>query len=116
MNAEKEYVCAYKYCLHHGQKVKSSESVVINKKHYHWDCAVTKQEIKDCVDEYMNYIEDKTKYPIVTRIINTLVFKNRVPTDFILKNIKLSKQYYIGKPVQILYGLKKLFWEKEFRL
>ena len=32
---EREYVCAYKYCLHHGQKVKASESVVINKKHYH---------------------------------------------------------------------------------
>ena len=51
--ADKEYVCAYKHCLHHGERVKSSESVVINKKHYHWDCAGMKQEIQDCVNTYM---------------------------------------------------------------
>lgn len=113
--ADKEYVCAYKYCLHHGEKVKSSESVVINKRHYHWDCAAMKQEIKDCVDIYMECIEDKTQYPIAVRTINTLVFKNKIPVDFILKNIKSSKNYYSDKPVQILYGLRKLFWEKEFR-
>lgn len=115
MSTEKEYVCAYKYCLHHGQKVKSSESVVINKKHYHWDCAAIKQEIKECVDTYMSYIEDQTQYPMVTRIINTLVFKSKVPVDFILKKIQLNKQYYTDKPAQILYGLRKLFWEKEFK-
>lgn len=113
--ADKEYVCAYnKYCLHHGEKVKASEAVVINNKHYHWDCAAMKQEIKDCVDAYMECIEDKTQYPIVVRTINTLVFKNEVPTDFILKKIKASKSYYANKPVYVLYGLRKLFWEKEF--
>lgn len=113
--ADKEYTCAYKYCLHHGEKVKSSESVVINRKHYHWDCAAKKQEIQDCVATYMSCIEDKTKYPMVVRIINTLVFKNLVPTEFIKRNIEISKLYYSDKPVQILYGLRKLFWEKEFR-
>lgn len=113
--ADKEYVCAYKYCLHQGEKVKSSESVVINKKHYHWDCAAIKQEIQDCVTAYMECIQDKTKYPIVVRIINTLVFKNQVPVEFILKNINASKSYYLDKPVYVLYGLRKLFWEKEFR-
>ena len=43
--ADKEYVCTYKYSLYHGEKVKDSESVVINKKYYHWDCAAMKQEI-----------------------------------------------------------------------
>lgn len=112
---DKEYVCAYKYCLHHGEKVKASESVVINKKHYHWDCAAKKQEIKECVDLYMTYIEDQTQFPAVMRIINTLVFKSKVPVEFILRNIKNSKQYYADKPVQILYGLRKLFWEKEYK-
>lgn len=110
--AEKEYVCAYKYCLHHGEKVKASESVVINKKHYHWDCAGIKQEIQDCVNSYMECIEDKTQYPIAVRTINTLVFKNDVPIEFIRKRIESSQKYYSDKPVQILYGLRKLFWEK----
>ena len=113
--ADKEFTCAYKFCLHHGSKVKASESVVINKKHYHWDCAAIKQEIKDCADLYIEYIDDKTQYPMVLRIINTLVFKNRIPVEFIMKNIKSSKNYYSNKPVQILYGLRKLFWEKEFK-
>lgn len=113
--ADKEYICAYKYCLHHGQKVKSSESVVINKKHYHWDCADIKQQIKECVDAYMENIEDKTQYPMATRVINTLVFKYQVPIEFILKKIKTSRLYYSSKPIQVLYGLRKLFWEKEFR-
>lgn len=112
---DKEYVCAYKYCLHNGCKVKSSESVVINKKHYHWDCATIKQEIKECTDAYMECIEDKIQYPAATRIINNLVFKSKVPVEFILRNIKSSKLYYADKPVQILYGLRKLFWEKEYK-
>lgn len=111
--ADKEFVCAYKYCLHHGEGVKDSESVVINKKHYHWDCAAKKQEIKDCVDTYMEYIEDKTQYPVATRIINTMVFQNKVPVEFIRKKIELSGSYYSDKSVQALYGIRKIFWEKE---
>lgn len=114
--ADKEYVCAYKNCLHHGEKVKTSESVVINKKHYHWDCAAMKQEIKECVELYMTCIDDKTQFPIAMRIINTLVFKNKVPVEYISKNIKASKTYYSSKPVQILYGIRKLFYEKEFKV
>ena len=114
--ADKEYVCAYnKYCLHNGDKVKASESVVINKKHYHWDCAAMKQEIKECADLYMTYIDDKTQFPVVMKILNTLVFKSKVPVEFILRNIKYHKSYYADKPVQILYGLRKLFWEKEYK-
>lgn len=113
--ADKEYVCAYNHCLHNGQKVKSSESVVIGGKHYHWDCAERKQSIRRCVDAYMSCIEDKTQFPVVMRIINTLVFKNKVPTEYILKNIESSKRYYSEKPPYVLYGIRKQFWEKEFR-
>ena len=63
----------------------------------------------------MECIEDKIQYPAATRIINNLVFKSKVPVEFILRNIKSSKLYYADKPVQILYGLRKLFWEKEYK-
>jgi hypothetical protein len=113
--ADKEYVCGYSHCLHDGEKVKSSEAVVIGKKHFHWDCAELKQEITDCVNSYMDCIEDKTQYPTATRIINTLVFKNKVPIEYIAKNIKRSGLYYKNKPTYVLYGLRKLFWEQEFK-
>lgn len=112
--ADKEYVCGYNHCLHHGKKVKASEAVVVGDKHYHWDCMETKQKIKECVDTYMQNIDDKTKYPVVTKVINNLVFKNGVPVDFVLKNISSSKSYYLNKPVYTLYGIRKLFWEKGF--
>ena len=110
--AEKEYVCAYKYCSHRDKKVKQSEAVKLGKRYYHWDCAVIKQEIKNCVDTYMDYIDDKTKYATVNRIFNNLVFKDKIPTDFILKNIKNSKKYYCDRPVIALYGIRKLFYRE----
>lgn len=114
--ADKEYVCAYNHCLHHGEKVKSSEAVMIGKKRYHWDCAATKQEIAECASAYMEITEDKTQYPVVMRIINTLVFKNQVPPEYILKQIKKSKLYYKSKPIHALYGLRRLFWEYEMKM
>lgn len=113
---EKEYVCAYPHCIHHGEKVLASESVVIGKKHYHWDCAALKQEIQDCANTYIEYTEDKTQYPMVMRILNTMVFKNQVPIEFIKRKIKYSKTYYKDKPVYALYGIRKIFWEKEMNL
>lgn len=113
--ADKEFVCAFKHCLHHGEKVKASEAVVIGNKRYHWDCAAMKQELKDCVDAYMECIEDKTQFPIATKIINTLVFKNKVPVEYIKKQIKASKLYYADKPAYVLYGIRKLFWERDFK-
>ena len=108
---DKEFVCAYRHCLHPGEKVKASESVDVGRSHYHWDCAALKQKLKDCVDTYMGYIDDKSQYPMVFRIINTLVFKDEIDVDFILKNIETSKQFYKNKPPYVLYGLRKLWWE-----
>ena len=50
------------------------------------------------------------------RILNTMVFKNKVPIDFIKKKIESSKLYYQNKPVYALYGIRKIFWEKEMNL
>lgn len=45
-----------------------------------------------------------------------MVFKNNVPIDFISKRIDLGKDYYIGKPVYLLYGIRKLYWEHDKKL
>lgn len=113
---DKTYVCGYKYCLHKGEPVQGSESVIVGKKHYHWDCAIQKQEIKSCVELYIDCIGDKTQYPTATRIINNLVYKDEVPIDFIKKNLTHHSSYYINKPVYVLYGLRGLFWEKTFKV
>lgn len=106
------YACAYNHCLHHGEKVLASASVVVGKKHYHWDCVEMKNNVKDCVDCFMELVEDKTKRPIVTRIINNLIFDTKIPTEFVLNKIKASQNYYRNKPPYVLYGLRDL-WVKE---
>lgn len=75
--ASKQYVCGYKYCLNNGEKVSSEESVLIGNRHYHKDCAEIKRRIIECAELYMSCIEDKTQYPTVLRIINTLTFKTK---------------------------------------
>ena len=112
---DKEYVCAYKYCLHPGEKVNALESVDVGKKHYHWDCAALRQQIEECVALYASYIEDKKQCLIARRAINTLVFKNKIPVEFILDNIAKTKLYYKDKPAHVLYGMKKLFYEVELK-
>lgn len=109
---DKEYVCAYKYCLHPGEKVKASESVDVGRRHYHWDCAATRQQIEECVALYASYIEDKTQCPIARRAINSLVFKYKIPIEYVLNNISKSQRFYAGKPAHVLYGMKKLYYEE----
>ena len=110
---DKEYICGYKHCLHHGVKVLSSNSVMVGKRHYHKDCAKHGEQLKACVDLYMTYKDDPTQKPFVTRVINTLVFKNRVPLDFIYKHIQKSKTFYINNSIYTLYGIKKLYWMRD---
>lgn len=113
---EKDYKCGYKYCLHHGQGVKPSESVVINNRHYHKDCAEVKQKIEDCVRYYFQCTESNSPWAVVTRVINTLVFNDGLPIDFIRQQIKVRRVYYSQKTPIALYGLRQAFFEKEYVL
>ena len=108
--AEKMYVCGYKHCLHSGEKVSDSESVVIGKRHYHTDCARLRADIKECAELYMEKIEDKTIYPAAVKIISNLIFSSRVPVEYIKNSIKKSQLYYSSKPVMVLYGIRKMFY------
>lgn len=112
--ASKQCVCGYKYCLHKNQKVSSEDAVIISNRRYHRDCAEIRQRIIECAELYMTCIEDKTQYPVALRVINTLVYKSKVPVDYIYRCISNSKTYYSDKPVYVLYGIRKTFYENEF--
>lgn len=109
---EKTYICGYKHCLHPNIKVQENESVLIGKRYYHTDCAELRRNIKECADLYIENIDDKTIYPTVTRIINYMIFKNRVPVNYIKNEIQRSQRYYSGKPAMILYGIRKKFYKE----
>lgn len=109
---ERKYKCGYNHCLHQSEKVLASDAILLGDKRYHADCAEIKRRIQDCASLFLSYDREKSEYPIVLRALNTLVFKYRVPVDFILNNIATSENYYRDKSPQILYGIKKLYWEK----
>lgn len=106
MPTEKEYSCAYgKYCLHPGLKVKASESVDVGKKHYHWDCIATKQEIDEIRKTYFEKIDDKASFPVLSKVLNDLIFKYNMDIDF----VRFAVNYYgdykmkIKSPFTLLY-------------
>ena len=103
--ADKEYVCGYSHCLHHGEKVKSSESVVVGKKHFHWDCAATKQEIDVIRRIYFEEIDDKASFPVLAKIINDLVFKYELDVDYVAFAIRYYADHKtrIKSPFTLLY-------------
>lgn len=105
---EREYVCAYPRCLHHGVKVKASDAVVINKKRYHWDCAKTKQQLEYIRNYYFENIDGTVNFAILSKVLNTLVFEDGLDIDF----VKFAIEYYgkykmkIKSPFYLTY-LKK---------
>lgn len=115
--ADKEFVCAYKHCLHHGEKVKASESVVIGRKHYHWDCAATKQEIEEIRNTYIEKVDRDASFPILSKVLNDLVFKYDLEIDY----IRFAVNYYgdykanIKSPFTLLYLRKNQFMRKKWK-
>lgn len=106
--ADKEYVCAYKHCLHHGEKVKSSESVVIGKKHYHWDCASIKQEIEEMRNTYYEKIDKDVSFPVLTKVLNDLIFKYELEVEF----VKFAINYYADYKVKVKSPFTLLYLRK----
>lgn len=114
---DKTYVCGYKYCLHHGEKVNASESVVVGKKHYHWDCAATKQEITDIKNTYIERIDDKADQRIVGKVINDLVFKYNKDLDYIRFCVNYRADYGMKtkSPFVLLYLRDNPFMERKWK-
>lgn len=103
--ADREYVCAYPHCLHHGEKVKSSDSVVISKKHYHWDCAAMKQVISEIRDTYIKRIDENVNSSVLSKVLNDLIFKYELNTEYIefAINYYADHKYKIKSPFTLLY-------------
>lgn len=115
--ADKEFVCSYKHCLHYGEKVKASEAVVIGRKYYHWDCAATKQEIEDIRNTYIEKVDNDVSFPILSKVLNDLIFKYDMEIDY----IRFAVNYYgdykvkVKSPFTLLYLRKNEIMRKKWK-
>ena len=108
MSKDREYVCAYPHCLHHGEKVKASEVVVVGGKRYHWDCATTREQLGDLRKYYHENIDNEVNLAQLSKVLNTLIFSEGLEIEY----IKFALEYYskfgmkINSPFALTY-LKK---------
>lgn len=107
------HTCAYKYCLHHGEEVKSPNAVVLNKKWYHADCAKMHKSIQRLAYMYTSFFENKDRYPLAYTVISNMAINSQVPLDYIYKMIKGHGKFYRERQVYALYGIRTMFWTKE---
>ena len=114
---DKERVCAYKYCLHGKEKVKESEAVVIKNKYYHWDCAATKQEIEELRNTYFERIDRDASFPILSKILNDLVFKYNLEIDYIRYALNYYAEYKVKvkSPFSLLYLRNNDYMRKRWK-
>lgn len=113
---DNEYVCGYKHCLHRGQMVKESESVVEGNRHYHMDCAITKNGIAYIRNIYADWFDPNVNYAVLMKVINDLVFKYGLDVDY----IRYSLEYYhrtrtkIKSPFVLLYLRNNRFMKEKW--
>ena len=109
--------CAYTHCLHPGELVEDSEAIKENGRYYHWDCIQTKYDIADLRDIYIDGINDQVKIPVLTKVLNDLVFKYGVSLDY----LKFCLKYYaknnilIKSPFTLLYLRKNDVMEEKYK-
>ena len=60
-----------------------SEAVKMQNKYYHNDCIKTKQEIKEIRDIYYEYVSDTDSFPVVSKVINDLIFKENYEINYV---------------------------------
>jgi hypothetical protein len=106
--AEREYICSYSHCLHGGAKVKRSEAVVVGRRHYHWDCAAMKQELEEIRNIYAERIDANVSFPILSKVLNDLVFKYEVDIGY----LKFAVNYYAEYKVKVKSPFTLLYLRK----
>ena len=113
---EKYYTCAYNHCLHNGEKVPESSAVVIGGKHYHWDCAQTKNDIREIKNIYINHIDGDVNVPTLLKVINDLVFKYDLELDYIKFALRYYSKYHIKvkSPFTLLYLRKNDMMKRKY--
>ena len=111
-----DHSCAYNHCLHPGSMVGDNEAVIDKGKYYHWDCLQVRNDIRELRDLYINGIDRNAKIPVLSKVLNDLVFKYDQPIEY----IKFGIDYYIRhkitikSPFTLLYLRKNKMMQREY--
>lgn len=113
---ERLYKCAYKHCLHEGEKVGALESVVIGGQHYHPDCAQLKSDISEMRRLYKEGIDPKVNMAALSTVLNRILFEQKLPVDYVMFAIQsfANRKNKIKSPFVLLYLHKNELMKKQW--
>lgn len=114
---EKEYVCGYTHCLHPGEKVNASSSVMVGNKRYHKDCNDVRKEIQEIKQIYIDQIDNSVNSALLSKVFNQLLFeKNGISLDFLRFSIKFYAKSgtKLKSPFQLTYLPKNPYMKQKY--
>lgn len=91
--------CKYSKCLHGSREISKDDAVKIGNCYYHLDCLKTKEDIKKIIDLFTKHINPNPVYSNLQKVIDNIVFKKQLGSDFLLFGLK----YYIDHKIPLNY-------------
>lgn len=91
--------CKYSKCLHGSRGIGKDDAVKIGNCYYHSDCLKTKEDIKKIIDLFTKHINPNPVYSNLQKVIDNIVFKKQLGSDFLLFGLK----YYIDHKIPLNY-------------
>ena len=115
-----EYVkCRYSHCKHEERELPRAEAVCCGNAYYHSDCYSEVNNIKECIDIYVNHFEAEPIFEHLKRVINKIIYEKGYDSDYLLYAMKYAASHRIPirHPPGLYYLMKndeiKSLWEKD---
>lgn len=114
-----KYKCNFAHCQHESKELLDGEGVIVNKRHYHTDCAKIRENISMAVDLYRNCISNTAVISQVRKVINNIVIDKKVDSDYLIFALRhaITSNLEIKNPASLHYLVDnrriKQLWEKQ---
>lgn len=90
MAETKTYKCGFRHCQHESCETSQDEAVKIKNRYYHEDCAKIYSNIEEIKALYYEKISNTVVMPQLVNVINNIIFKKKVDSDYFLFAVKYA--------------------------
>lgn len=92
-------ICKYANCLHNNREIEKENAVKSGSAYYHKDCLRTKNDIKEIIRLFKEYINPNPVYAQLQSVIKNIIFTKGIQSDFLLFGLR----YYIEHKIPLNY-------------
>jgi len=115
MAKSNEKKCCYSHCKHESKIINLSqdEYEVENNRYFHTDCKHEKDTMLEIIDYWYKNIDKDVIFTQLRRIIDRLVYVEKMDADYILYALK-RKAKYLNHPPGLVYAVKDKVVKKDY--